>query len=104
MEMVRKYTNNDVDKAIKKLFLAQDYDYVLSLVNKYGQDEYENEPQRVRLAILKLSAGDKSELLKMLELAKIDYRDVLLSAEYIKDDDKDGKFKDIDEPYSDLLS
>jgi hypothetical protein len=41
-----------------------------------------NEPERVQLAILKLSEGDPDKLRQNVELAKIDYRDVLAGAEY----------------------
>jgi hypothetical protein len=40
-----------------------------------------NEPDRVRLAILKLSRGDGSQLRHYCEAAALDYRDVLAWAE-----------------------
>jgi hypothetical protein len=41
-----------------------------------------NEVERVQLAILKLSDGDPDKLIYNIELAEIDYRDVLAGAEY----------------------
>jgi hypothetical protein len=48
----------------------------------YGVESYEQEPDRVRLAILKLSDGIEDKLLAMVAAAKQDYRDVLMWAEY----------------------
>jgi hypothetical protein len=41
-----------------------------------------NEPERVRMAILKLSDGDPDRLLHNIQVARSDYRDVLAWAEY----------------------
>jgi hypothetical protein len=49
---------------------------------RYGTESYECEIERVRMAILKLSEGVLSELLRMTDAAKLDYRDVLMWAEY----------------------
>jgi len=48
----------------------------------YGVEVYEREADRVRLAILKLAAGDANEALSLVAAAKRDYRDVLMWAEY----------------------
>ena len=55
---------------------------VLSMLESYGADENDREPDRVRVAILKLSAGDAKKLQAYLDTAKIDYRDVLAMAEF----------------------
>jgi hypothetical protein len=48
----------------------------------YGAASYEQEADRVRLAILKLSEGNLEQALAMVAAAKRDYRDVLMWAEY----------------------
>lgn len=48
----------------------------------YGVQGYEREVDRVQLAILKLSEGNSDRALEMVTVAKRDYRDVLMWAEY----------------------
>jgi hypothetical protein len=48
----------------------------------YGAAEHEREPDRVRLAILKLADGDAEEVASLVRAASRDYRDVLMWAEY----------------------
>ena len=54
----------------------------MNLLEQYGTESYENEVERVRVAILKLSEGSLEELERMTRCAKQDYRDVLAWAEY----------------------
>lgn len=56
---------------------------VLSLLAQYGADYPESE--RVQLAILDLAKGQLSQVSTLVELARLDYRDVLLQAEYLND-------------------
>jgi hypothetical protein len=44
----------------------------------YGEQPYEREVVRVQLAILAIAGGDMERLLKYVEHAKRDYRDVLM--------------------------
>jgi len=55
---------------------------VRQALESYGADKYEQEPERLRLAILKLSDGDVEKVLSITKAAKQDFRDVLLWAEY----------------------
>ena len=55
---------------------------VLTLLETYGEEDYENEISRVKLAILKLAGSDLNEISKYTLMAKQDYRDVLAWAEY----------------------
>lgn len=48
----------------------------------YGEDPGEREPERVRLAILKLADGREDSIARFVRDAKRDYRDVLMWAEY----------------------
>ena len=97
MDMINKYTRNDIDKAVCKIFPDEPKGCILDLLNYYGTENYEYEKERVQLAILKLSQGDTNKLLLNIKLSKEDYRDVLYLAEY----DKDGK--QILNPYQELI-
>lgn len=55
---------------------------VLNVLNTYGEEVYEQETFRVRLAILKLSGNNIKEIKKITAFAKQDFRDVLSWAEY----------------------
>jgi hypothetical protein len=55
---------------------------VLELLDSYGVEPYERERERVRLDILKLSAGSEEKVREYVAVAKRDYRDVLFWAEY----------------------
>lgn len=52
------------------------------ILESYGTEKYEKEPDRVRLAILKLSGSDLEQIKRTTNIAKQDYRDVLAWAEY----------------------
>jgi len=51
-------------------------------LHRYGQAIHEPEPERVRLAILKLCEARLDRLVELVATAKRDYRDVLMWAEY----------------------
>lgn len=53
-----------------------------SLLHTYGGADGEQEIERVRLALIKLSGGALDELATVTAAAQTDYRDVLLWAEY----------------------
>jgi len=55
---------------------------VIELLNTYGTEKHEQEPTRVRLAVLKLSGNDFEEIKRSVTFAKQDFRDVLTWAEY----------------------
>ncbi len=55
---------------------------VIQTLNTYGVEKYEQEPIRVRLAILKLAGDDLEQVKINTNYAKQDFRDVLLWAEY----------------------
>ena len=52
------------------------------ILERYGPGPYDKEPDRVRLAILKLSGSDLEKLQRNTNRARQDYRDVLAWAEY----------------------
>jgi hypothetical protein len=70
---------------LTKLFPEkEDRNEAIALLESYGQESYEQEPTRVRLAILKLAGQSPNiaELKKYTNAAKADFRDVLSWAEY----------------------
>ena len=55
---------------------------VLAELQRYGQETYEREAERVCLAILKLCDARADRVIELVAAAKRDYRDVLMWAEY----------------------
>ena len=55
---------------------------VRAALDAYGVEPHERERRRVQLAVLRASGGDFARLEELVQLAKIDYRDVLVMAEY----------------------
>ena len=50
---------------------------MLAALDQYGAASHEPERERVQLAIIELSAGNKDMLLRHVQDAKTDYRDIL---------------------------
>jgi len=75
-------TDADVDRVIARDVPPEARSAVRELLARYGDDPWEREPARVRLAILKLAGGDLARMTEYLELACRDFRDVLIAAEY----------------------
>ncbi len=71
----------DVERVVRRDFLPDRVPEVLAILNEYGTERWHHEPDRVRLAALKIAAGRLEELRIQTKLAKTDYRDVLASAE-----------------------
>lgn len=90
------YTRDKVIQAVKIVFSNFKSEDVLDLLDLYGKEAHEYEKERVQLAILKISKGDMLKLRENINLAKIDYRDVLMSAEY----NQDGS--EIKDPYKEI--
>ena len=80
--MSTKSTREMVLAKVQRVFPSDDPAEVLSILDLYGAEQHEYERERVQLACLKLSEGNKDALLNAVETAKSDYRDVLSAAEY----------------------
>jgi len=76
------YSREQVVAAIHRAFPNLDPSQLIARLDTYGIETYERERERVQLAIIALSEGDEDKLEKFLAVAKTDYRDVLLWAEY----------------------
>ena len=74
---------DQVRRKIAQVFPDCDPKVVAATLARYGTEKHELEPDRVRLAILKLcDEEDAPDLERMVEFAKQDFRDVLAWAEY----------------------
>ncbi len=71
-----------VEKKAKQLFSVEVLPQVFALLEAYGNETWQREPERVRLGLLKLSGGSLEQLRHYLAAAQEDYRDVLAWAEY----------------------
>src|SRR5207244_12742122 len=74
-------SRDEVVAAIEATFPESSRARVLELLDSYGVEPYEQERERVQLAILKLSGGSEEKLREFVAVAKRDYRDVLFWAE-----------------------
>ena len=52
------------------------------LLLSYGEQALENEAERVRLDILNLCCGEVERVQELVKMAKRDYRDLIVAAEY----------------------
>ena len=77
-----KITPADVERIVRRDYPAHRVDEVHAMLSEYGGEDWHPEVDRVRLAILKLTAGNLEELRMHIEIAKRDFRDVLSVAEY----------------------
>ena len=75
-------TSADVERIARRDYPADRVPEVLSMLNEYGTATWQRDPHRVRIAILKLAAGNTERLRYEIEGAKCDYRDILAAAEY----------------------
>ncbi len=77
------YTDADVQAALEHFWLSSAArESALTILAEYGVAQHEREIPRVRLAILRLSAGQLDRVREFVGFAKRDYRDVLMWAEY----------------------
>ncbi|HKN66678.1 MAG TPA: hypothetical protein VJW73_10395 [Gemmatimonadaceae bacterium] len=70
---------------LSALFPANEHSAVLAALDAFESDDPHGRA-RVQLAVLKLSAGRAESVPSLVQLAKLDYRDVLAPAEYPRQD------------------
>ena len=75
-------TPSDVERIIRRDFAAEKFAQVMALLDEYGEEKWQVDAARVRLAALKLANGDLGKLRVLVESAKQDYRDTVAAAEY----------------------
>jgi hypothetical protein len=79
---IPEITENDVMRIVRRDFTTEQFDAAMCILNEYGTEDWQRGVHRVRLAVLKLACGDLQALRREIDVAKIDYRDVLAYAEY----------------------
>ena len=82
MQPTPEVTTEDIERIVKRDFADADEQAVFALLDTYGSEDWHRETTRVRLASLKLAGGSIERLKAEIEVARMDYRDVLASAEY----------------------
>ena len=75
-------TAEDVRRIAERDFGSEKLEAVLSELDKFGQQPWNQHRERVQLAILKMAGGDEDRLRQALQIAIADARDVLAAAEY----------------------
>ena len=71
------HTRDEVLAAAEAMFGQCALAEVLAVLDEYGIGSHEREVDRVKLAILHLSDGQKDKLVYWTKVAKVDYRDPL---------------------------
>lgn len=79
---IPQVTDKEVERIALRDFGEAQLSQVLSILDEYGKQEWNNPSARVRLAILKLANGDLNKLMDNTKVAIEDFRDVLSAAEY----------------------
>ena len=67
---------------IETQFFAADRKAINELLLSYGDEPRHREVDRIRFGVLELSGGDLQKAQEWMALAKHDYRDLIVSAEY----------------------
>ncbi len=80
--LTAKQTREMVLAKVRQMFPNDDSAEILAILNLYGAQPDAPERERVELACLKLSEGNKDKLLSSVRTAIGDPRDVLAPAEY----------------------
>lgn len=81
-QRIPRVTDEDVARVVRRDMAPSEQQEAISALSQYGAEAWHPEAARVRLAALKLADGSLVQLRKYVELACLDYRDVLISAEY----------------------
>jgi hypothetical protein len=83
-KQMKQYDEKDI--LLRKLYHLfpdkKDRDEVVDVLNEYGKKNHEQEPDRVRLAIIKISDNTIESIKQNTVYAKQDFRDTLVAAEY----------------------
>ncbi|MGB5750192.1 MAG: hypothetical protein WBM69_24675 [Desulfobacterales bacterium] len=79
---VPKITDKDVKRIALRDFGEDRLFKVLSILSKFGKQDWNEPNPRIQLAILKLASGDIIKLADATKAAIEDFRDILSEAEY----------------------
>ncbi len=75
------YKREDVINVVRRMFPAERTVEIMTMLDIYDGESTESGRARVQMAIVKLSEGDEDKLLRFIEVALQDFRDVLFWAE-----------------------
>ena len=79
---VPKISETDLGRLLRRDFSSDSVSAAREVLEQYGSEIWHREALRVRAASLKLACGDLERLRIEIDRAKVDFRDVLASAEY----------------------
>jgi hypothetical protein len=83
MQPIHRPQPGDLARKLDSVFATdRERSEALRLLSSYGTTEFDSGTDRVRIAALYNARGSLERLAVQMELADIDYRDVLASAEY----------------------
>jgi len=68
-------------RRIRRMWPGEDHRKIVGLLERYGSEKHEKDPERVQLALLKLSEGNFDSLPELVKMAKSDWQDVIAMAE-----------------------
>lgn len=91
----------DIERYIERNFAASDRAAVLDLIGNAVLHDGQPPGARLIRCALVISAGDLARLRTELDHLKIDYRDVILAAEYVRKGGDWVRIRDLNEPISD---
>jgi hypothetical protein len=95
-QRVPRITREDVERVVQRDFAPDRHAVALAILGAYrGED---GRPYRAQLAALKLSSGDLDELRDRIEQANLDFRDVLVAAEYPPSFSRSASMNSLSEP------
>jgi hypothetical protein len=91
----------DIERYVERSFLAAERAAALQLIGAAViHDGQRASPRLIRCALVS-SAGDLARLRAELDHLKIDYRDVILGAEYVRQAGEWVRVRDLNEPFPD---
>ena len=79
---VAKYEAADLARVVERDYAPHERPQVMQMLSRYGAEPWQVEVLRVQMACLKCANGNRAALARHLDTACIDYRDVLVAAEF----------------------
>jgi hypothetical protein len=90
----------DIEKYIARTFEGPDRDAALALCQSATLDDGSPAGPRLIRCALVASAGSLEKLRSEIDHLKIDYRDVILGAEYVSKGGKFERVRDLNDPFT----
>ncbi len=79
---IPKVTMADVERIVKRDYPSECFDEVMRILDQYHSEYSKSGGARIKLAVLKLANGEFAKIQEYVDVAIIDFRDVLSLAEY----------------------